>query len=377
MFFSHPAMKYSDIVDYDKLDPFKEEAIKRFRVSLANPKRLGVGIVPETIGETAVAVDLGIPHFYVAFNIEGLGTKNMIAEAMAEKQRIGKGIKLDRRVLFSGIGQDEMAMTLNDLAAIGATPILFEPIIATGSSDYLVDQDVANGLLDGFEMGAQMARVAIPGGETPTLVGIVGENTIDIAGASMGIISPKQRILTGRGIEEGLTIYGVESSGIHSNGVSLARRIAEKTKDGYFTALPTGRMLGKALLTPTTIYSPFLEKLAEERVDLKYVQPITGHGWAKIMRSKKDLKYVIENIPEVQEEFALMQEAGPVSDLEAYKTWNMGVGLVLFAPSRDSSAIKRAGERSGLQVYEMGSIQNGEREVVIVPKNISYKPKKQ
>ena len=136
-------------------------------------------------------------------------------------------------------------------------------------------------------------------------------------------------------------------------------------------------MLGKALLTPTTIYSPFLEKLAEERVDLKYVQPITGHGWAKIMRSKKDLKYVIENIPEVQEEFALMQEAGPVSDLEAYKTWNMGVGLVLFAPSRDSSAIKRAGERSGLQVYEMGSIQNGEREVVIVPKNISYKPKKQ
>lgn len=187
-------MKYSDIVDYDKLDPFKEESIRRLQNTLRNPARLGISIVEETVGETAVAIDMGL--FYLAFNIEGLGTKNMIAEAMAEKERIGKGIGIDRRTLFAGLGQDEMAMTLNDLTGIGAIPILFEPIVATGSSDYLTDPDRSAGLIDGFERGAEIARVAIPGGETPTLKGIVYENTIDVAGASMGIIQPKHRLTT-------------------------------------------------------------------------------------------------------------------------------------------------------------------------------------
>lgn len=120
-----PGMKYSDIVDYDKLDPFKEESIRRLQGTLNNPNRLGMHIVPESIGETAVAIDIGHGDFYLAFNIEGLGTKNMIAEAMAEKERMGEGLGINRRRLFSGLGQDEMAMTLNDLTAIGAIPFLF------------------------------------------------------------------------------------------------------------------------------------------------------------------------------------------------------------------------------------------------------------
>ena len=87
-------MKYSEIVDYDKLDPFKEECIKRFQKTLSKPNRIGISIVSESIGETAVAVDLGFGDFYIAFGVEGLGTKNMIAEAMIEKERIGKGIGL-------------------------------------------------------------------------------------------------------------------------------------------------------------------------------------------------------------------------------------------------------------------------------------------
>lgn len=367
-------MKYSDIVDYDKLDPFKEAAIRRFSTTLDNPNRLGARIVKETIGATAVAVDIG-QSFYIAFNIEGLGTKNKIAENMSEKERIGKGIGLDRRILFGGIGQDEMAMTLNDLAGIGATPILFEPILATGSSDYLVDEQVSEGLLDGFERGASIARVAIPGGETPTLKAIVGADTIDLAGASLGIINPRTRLVTDNRLEDGLVIYGVGSSGIHSNGVSLARKIAEKTRDGYFTKLPSGVTIGQALLSPTTIYSPFVEVLAEEGADVVYMQPITGHGWGKIMRSRKNLRYVIENVPEPQEEFRFLQENGPVDDEEAYRAWNMGVGWVVFANSLQSRRIERAGERTGNPIYELGSVQKGDREVAITPKNIAYKPK--
>ncbi|MBI2631589.1 phosphoribosylformylglycinamidine cyclo-ligase [Candidatus Pacearchaeota archaeon] len=294
---------------------------------------------------------------------------------MSEKEKIGNGLGLDRRVLFSGLGQDEMAMTLNDLAGIGATPIIFEPIIATGSSDYLTDSAVSDGLLDGFERGAQIARVAIPGGETSTLKGIVAVDTIDLAGASLGIIQPRTRLVSDYRLGECLTIYGVASSGIHSNGVSLARKIAEKTKEGYFTKLSSGKTIGEMLLTPTIIYSSLIEALAEEGADIVYMQPITGHGWGKIMRSKKNLRYVIESIPEPQEEFRFMQEIGPVEDDKAYRAWNMGVGWVLFANSSESGRIKKAGEKTGNTIYELGSIKNGEREVVIVPKNISYKPK--
>ena len=220
-------MKYSDIVDYDKLDPFKEECIRRFKSTLTLPNRLGISIVPESIGLTAVAIDLGLGDFYIAFGIEGLGTKNKIAEAMAaEIERVGKGSgKLEERALFSGIGRDEMACSLNDLSAIGAIPFVFEPIIATSSSDYLTNKERAAGIIDGFERGAQIAQGAIPGGETSTLVGVVYPYTIDVAGASIGLIRPRERLTTGSRLTDGLTIYGISSSGIMAIGVSLARRI--------------------------------------------------------------------------------------------------------------------------------------------------------
>jgi phosphoribosylformylglycinamidine cyclo-ligase len=369
-------MKLSEIYDYDKLDPFKAACIERFRGTLSNPRRLGIRIVEESIGETAVAVDLGYgSDFYLAFNVEGLGTKNMIAEAMAEKERIGEGLGINRRELFAGIGQDEMEMSLGDLTGIGAVPILFEPIVAIGSDNYLTDPDISAGLIDGFERGAAIAKVAIPGGETPALIGIVGEKTIDVAGASMGIIKPKKRLVVGDRLEKGLTIYGISSSGVHSNGVSLARKIAEKTKDGYFTKLPSGITIGQALLTPTTIYSPFVEAMFEEGVDVRYMQPITGHGWAKIMRKKKPLRYIIENVPEPQEEFRFLQENGPVDDEEAYRTWNMGIGWIVIAPNNDSKCIRKAAEKCKICFYELGSLEEGERSVVITTKDITYIPK--
>jgi len=191
----------------------------------------------------------------------------------------------------------------------------------------------------------------------------------------MGIIQPQSRLTTGDRLHEGLTIYGIASSGVHSNGISLTRKIAEKTREGYFAKLPSGRTIGEALLIPTIIYSPLVEALFDEGVDVRYMQPITGHGWAKILRSRKSLRYAIENVPEPQEEFRFLQENGPVDDEEAFKTWNMGVGWVAFAPNSDAGRVRRAGERNKLDVYELGSVEKGEREVVIAPKGITYKPR--
>lgn len=368
-------LTYSEIVDYDKLDPFKEACIERFRRTLEFPNRLGMRIVPESIGLTAVAIDLGLGDFYIAFGVEGLGTKNRIAEEMAEIERVGRGIGLDERVLFSGIGQCEMAMTLNDLGGIGATPILFEPIVATGNADYVANERRAAGLIDGFEKGARIARVAIPGGETPTLQGIVYPGTVDLAGGSLGIIRPKSRLITGENLSPGLLIYAVKSSGIQSNGVSLARKIAERQENGYFTRLPSGRTLGEALLTPCMIYTPFVEALFDAGVDVRYLQPITGHGFAKIMRKKASLRYVIDNLPVPQEEFRFMQSVGPVEDVEAYRAWNMGVGFVVIAPESDRIKFGEAAQKCGLTPYVIGFTEKGDREVVLTQKNIGYRPK--
>jgi phosphoribosylformylglycinamidine cyclo-ligase len=368
-------LRYSELVDYDKLDPFKEECIRRFARTLAFPNRLGISIVPESIGTTAVAVDLGLGDFFIAFGVEGLGTKNLIAEMMAEMEAIGKIFGLEKRVLFSGIGQCEMAMTLNDLSGIGAIPILFEPLVATGSADYVADPEKAAGLIDGFERGAEIAQVAIPGGETPSLPGIVYPRTIDLAGGSLGIISPKTRLVTGNRLAEGLAIYAVNSSGIQSNGVSLARKVAEGLREGYFTRLPSGKTLGQALLRPCKIYSPFVEALFNEGVDVRFLQPITGHGFAKIMRDKRQLRYIIDDLPNPQEEFRYMQHAGPVNDEEAYKTWNMGVGFVVIAPESDKQKFEIAAVKSDLIPYTIGYTEKGAREVVLTQRNLAYRPK--
>jgi phosphoribosylformylglycinamidine cyclo-ligase len=155
----------------------------------------------------------------------------------------------------------------------------------------------------------------------------------------------------------------------------LAREIAEKQRDGYFTKLASGRTLGEALLTPCAIYSPFIENLFNEGVDARFLQPITGHGFGKIMRSKLPLRYVVENLPVPQEEFRFMQEVGPVDDEEAYRAWNMGVGLVVMAPERDRIKVGLAGEKSDLSVYVLGYTEKGPREVVLPTKNITYRPK--
>ncbi len=382
------AMKYSDIVDYDKLDPYKEKCIRRFRDTLVYSQKRGVRILEETLGETAVAIDTGDPKQYLAFNVEGLGTKNRISETMGDMLRIfmivsraygvshGMDINQKTRQLFSGIGQCGEAASVNDLCGIGALPFLYAPIVATGSSDYLTDPNISDGLIEGFERAASLASTGIPCGETPTLQSVVYANTIDLAGASLGIINPRERLCIGAGLKPGLTIYGVASSGIHCNGLSLARRIVERLPDGFFTKLPSGRMIGEVLLTPTKIYAGLIQALQEEEAEIVYGQPVTGHGFGKIMRKKKDLCYVIEDVPEPQEEFKFLQEYGPIDVEELYRAFNMNVGFVLIAHHSQGAKIMRAGDRSGNQIFELGPVKRGKRSVKIPSLGIAYRPGK-
>jgi len=362
------AMKYSDYVDYGKLDPFKRAVMEKLGPTFKFIEKLGIRVVPESIGEPAVLFDFIDYDFMLAFKSDGVGTKNKIADKMAlNEAAAAQGMKL-----YSGFGRDLIAMNANDLICVGATPFALTDEVASGSSDWFKDAERVGQLLDGLYKGCELAGMTIPCGETPTLPDIIHPDSVSITGAAIGLVRPKTRAVLGERLRPGDVIYGIESDGIHSNGLSLARKIVEKLPEGYFTKLDGTWTVGEELLTPTELYVKEILEMLDEGVDIHYMSNITGSAWKKIARAKQPFTYIIENVPEPPPIFEFLQKHGDVTDEEAYKTWNMGIGFCIYAPASYFSKIKSICERTGTEVYELGRVEAGEKKVVISPKNIVY-----
>ncbi|MBO3803074.1 MAG: phosphoribosylformylglycinamidine cyclo-ligase [Candidatus Brockarchaeota archaeon] len=359
-------MRYSDFVDYGKLDPFKRMALEKLSETFKAPERLGIRVVPESLGEPASLFDFLGYDFMLAFVVEGLGTKNLIAEKMAVNE------KAFGRRFYDGLGQDVLATAINELPCVGATPFAYGDEVAVGSSSWFDDKARAEQFIDSLASGCMAAKVAVPCGETPALCDIVFPETASLSGGAIGLVRPKSRAMWGQGLKGDEVIFGIGSSGIHTNGITLARKIAERLPDGYFTELPNGNTLGEALLKPTHIYSPLIEDLWEDGVEIRYISNITGHGWRKIMRAKRDFTYRISHVPEPPPELSFLQEVGGVSDEEAYQVWNMGVGYCIFSTEDFGEAISSRAEKRGLRCYALGRLVPGERKVVIEPKAVTY-----
>ncbi len=372
-------MRYSDVVDYDILDPVKRKALELFQSTFGTIEdRLRIRVAP--VGETAAVLDFLDYDFMLAFNVEGLGTKNVIADRIYQELTDKKEIadKMKAKEAYRFIGQDTVAMSLIDLLAVGADPIAYGDLITAGDSNWFKDLERVDELLYGFKVAAELAGCAIPCGETPTLQNVVYPETLDLAGASVGIIKPKSRFMYGQKIKSGDCIYGLPSGGICSNGVSKARTIAEKLPEGYFTKLSNGRELGQELLTPTPIYVRPIIEMLDKGVDLHYIAPITGHGWKKIARARFPFSYVIEKVPEPPILFQSLIEFGKefgfnVSDSENYQVWNMGVFITLIAPKDDEETIRRITEKNEIELYKLGFVETGEKQVIIKPKNVIFK----
>ena len=370
--------RYSDIVDYGILDPVKRKAIDIFSSTLMHPKRLRIRVAPA--GGTAAVLDFLDYDFMLAFNVESLGTKNLISDAMyreiTAKADLAREFQSGR--FYSNLGQDVVSMAVTDLVAVGADPIAYADIIVSGDSSWFKDEERLNNLLEGYRVAADKAECAIPQGETPSLLGIVAPETLGLVGGAVGIIRPKTRFIDGNKIVPGDVIYGFPSHGICANGVSKARKIAEHLPEGYFTRLPDGRTLGEALLEPTPIFVRSIIDLFEAGVDIHYISPITGHGWRKIARASFPFRYVVDSLPEVPAVLQFLIEQGrrfgfDVSDEENYQVWNMGIFIVLIAPKDAGTVIASEAERHGTHIHILGHVEKGEREVMIRPKHISYK----
>ena len=356
------AMKYEKTgVDYGLMDPFKVAALKAARSTAKNIARLGSSAVMTSYGESTFLTERS--GLYLAHTNEGLGTKSLVADAMH-----GYG----GRTFYDGIGQDTLAMIVNDMITLGALPESVEMHLAVGNSEWFADTARYLELIDGWWEACRLAGCAWGGGETPTLKDIVLPQTAMLGGSAVGIIKPKERLIRGN-IRAGDAIVGIGSSGIHANGLTLARKIAAILPDGFMTRLGDGRTYGEALLDPTRIYVGLVEACLYQGVKIHYAVNVTGHGWRKLMRVDKPFVYRIEKLPTVPLVLKFMQEQGPISLSEAYGNLNMGMGFALYVPEDAVGAVRKLAGKQGLPSLRVGHIETAkEKKVVIEPLGIEY-----
>lgn len=351
-------------VNYRLIDPFKKLAQKNGMLTSSNILNTDFKEISQSRGESAFVTESS--DCYYAFVIEGLGTKNLVADEVS---------KITGKSYYDTIAQDTVAMIVNDLITVGARPLIINAYWAVGNSNWFDDKKRAKDLVIGWKKACNLSSAIWGSGETPVLKDIVYPETIDLAGSAYGIIKPKKRLILGDKIEEGDAIILLESSGIHANGLTLARSIVNKLSDGFATKLPNGKIYGEELLTPTIIYSRLINDLLDNGVDIHYMVNITGHGWRKLMRAKKSFIYIIEQIPPVQPIFKFIQKNGSLSNKEMYATFNMGAGFAIYIPSNQIDRVLAMAEKHKIKAWIAGKIKKGAKQVIIKPLNIIFQQK--
>ncbi|MFB3113945.1 MAG: phosphoribosylformylglycinamidine cyclo-ligase, partial [Nitrosopumilaceae archaeon] len=244
---------------------------------------------------------------------------------------------------------DCIAMNVNDIICIGATPISFVDYIAANKND----QKIFKKIVEGLVKGAKKAGVPIVGGETAIMPDLFTGNgfSFDLVGMVVGLLSKKQMVL-GKSIKKGDVIIGAKSSGLHSNGYTLARK-ALLSKYSLKSKIKGIGVLGNALLTPTEIYvKPVLEIIQKCKVN--GLAHITGGSFTKLLRLKS-VGYEIDALPKIPPIMGLIEEQG-VKPEEMYKTFNMGIGFCLISPQNEVKQIKKIFKKHRIVTYEIGNI---------------------
>ncbi|MBX3600966.1 MAG: phosphoribosylformylglycinamidine cyclo-ligase [Rubrivivax sp.] len=348
-------------VRYDQIDPLKVAAQRAAAATAGHLARHGFAEVAASRGESAYVVDVG--PFYLASIVECLGSKAMVADEMQ---------RLDGRPRYGTIAQDTIAMAVNDLITVGATPLVVQAYWAAGGSDWFADAARAQALVAGWKAACDTCGVAWGGGETPALAGIVEGGRIDLAAACTGIVSPRERLSLGDKLGPGDAIVLLASSGIHANGLSLARKLVERLPDGYLTEVAPGLTYGDALLAPTVLYSPVTEALWAAGVPVHYAANITGHGWRKLLRHPGAFTYRVHTLPPVPPVLRFIQQQARQDDEEAYATLNMGAGFALFVPAAQAGRCAEVARGCGVAAWVAGRVEAGPKRLLIEPLGVSW-----
>ena len=309
---------------------------------------------PEVLG--------GLGGFAGAFDLSGI--KNM-EEPVLLSGTDGCGTKVKLAFVMDKhdtIGIDAVAMCVNDIACSGGEPLFFLDYIACGKN---YPEKIAS-IVSGVAEGCLQSECALVGGETAEHPGLMPEDDYDLAGFAVGVVDKKD-IIDGSTIKAGDTLIGIASSGVHSNGFSLVRKVFEMTKeslDTYYDEL--GKTLGEALIEPTRIYVKALKNVKNTGVRIKGCSHITGGGFFENVPRMlpENVRAIIkkESYP-VPALFDLIQKNGNIEEHMMYNTFNMGLGMVIAVNPKDVETTMKAIEEAGDKCYVVGNIVEGDRGV--------------
>ncbi|MBE5975308.1 MAG: phosphoribosylformylglycinamidine cyclo-ligase [Paenibacillaceae bacterium] len=280
---------------------------------------------------------------------DGVGTKLKIAFLMDQ---------------HNTVGIDCVAMCVNDIACAGGEPLFFLDYIACGKN---YPEKIAE-IVSGVAEGCKQAGAALIGGETAEMPGFYPEDEYDLAGFAVGVVDEKN-LITGTSIKAGDVLIGIASSGVHSNGFSLVRKVFDVTEENlnvYYEEL--GKTLGECLIVPTKIYVKALKSVKENGVNIKGCSHITGGGfYENIPRMLPDgiCAEVKKNSYEVPGIFKLMEKKGEIAEEIMYNTFNMGIGMVLAVDPADQDKTMEAIRAAGETPYVIGGTKAGEKGVVL------------
>lgn len=311
---------------------------------------------PEVLG--------GIGGFSGAFSMEKF--KKMEKPTLVSGTD-GVGTKIKLAFLLDKhdtVGIDCVAMCVNDIACAGGEPLFFLDYIACGKNEPTKIAAIVKGVAE----GCKQCGAALIGGETAEHPGLMPEEEYDLAGFAVGVVDEKD-LITGADLKEGDVLLGIASSGVHSNGFSLVRKVFDMTReslDTYYDEL--GKTLGEALIEPTIIYVKALQSVKEAGVKIKACSHITGGGfYENVPRMLHDgVQAVIrKDSYEVPAIFKLLQKKGTIEEHVMYNTYNMGIGMILAVDPVDAEKAMEAIKASGEICYVIGEIRDGEKGVTI------------
>lgn len=306
-------------------------------------RRKGRGTLVNIKGLFTGLIDFG--DVYLTLCTDGVGTKLLIAEELG---------------IWDSVGIDCIAMNVNDTICVGAEPMSFVDYVAIDHPDEALTLEVGKGL----EKGAALSNMDIVGGEIAVLPELV--NGLDISGTCLGYVD-KKNLITGEGVLEGDVIVALRSSGIHSNGLTLARKVAESAGIGLQDHLPElGRTLGMELLQPTEIYVKQVLDIIQTH-QIRGMVNITGGGLRNFLRLRKGMRYIIDDPVVPHPIFKLIQEWGPVSTREMYQTFNMSMGYALVCSRKDAESIVSRWENASI----VGRVEKGHG-VLLEKENLLY-----
>lgn len=357
-----------DQVDYTTLDEAKLAFIAASERTLTFAEKFGF-VPTKSLGASANVFSLSIQPFikagagelFVTLIPEGLGTAD---DARPEDLDDSELTRFWRNIAFK-----VTSCLTNDAASSGMQTILISLYLPSSTPETVFTRPFREGFLEGFIEACRTVGCVYFSGETPQLRGKIVEHKLDLAGALFGLVPAGLAPITGDSLGAGDRIVLVESSGPHENGFTPLRSLAAKLPNGYRQKLPSGIEYWEAINAPSKLYTPLVQEILRQKITVTSVENITGHGWQKIMRSGKPLRYKIDVVLPVPEIFTFVRDTLKTTDEEMIKVFNYGAGLAVFVKTdADARAVVDIASSQNLQAVAAGTVEAArDRSLTVTP----------